>query len=125
MTFDASSWLYIKVIYGTILFNAVADSSSDIFSLKYCLFLLQFISFCEYLGMQLKKLLPLLPQIFQIFLQGFIFIFPSRGSQKLTVIPLRFYLYIVSLRRCYIKVMLYSCYINAFCVEENDSKKAR
>lgn len=33
-TFDASSWLCIKLIYGAILFNAVSDSSSDIFFIE-------------------------------------------------------------------------------------------
>lgn len=97
LTFDASSWLHIKLIYGAIPFNTVSDSSSDIFSLKYCLFLLQCISFSGYLGKQLKNCYPYCFKssrssskvLFPTSLPPppIYFFFPFCGSQKLTAVP--------------------------------------
>lgn len=134
LTFDASSWLHIKLIYGAIPFNTVSDSSSDIFSLKYCLFLLQCISFSGYLGKQLKNCYPYCfrssrssskvlfstpppPPIY--------FFFLSVALRNWLLYPLRLWFYIVSSRQCYIRTMLYPCYLNAFLIEENYSRKAK
>lgn len=89
LTFDASSWLCIKLIYGALLFNTIPASlippvifshwNTVCFSCSACLSV-------GTLGHSSKKLLALLFQIFQIFFQGFLPSFPFCGSQKLTAV---------------------------------------
>lgn len=81
LTFNASFWPCIKLIYVSLLFNMVLVSlipAVIFFSLKCCLFLLQCTSFSGYLETLLKKIASLtvsnLPDLLPVFASFFSFL---------------------------------------------------
>lgn len=141
LTFDASSWLCIKLIYGALLFNTIPVSliSPVIFSHwnTLCFSCSTHLSVCT-LGHSSKKIasltvsnLPdLLPSLFWFFLfcSGCFFFFtslPFCGSQKLTAVTFESLPLHSKFKAKDIKTVLWQWPINTFCMEENDSKKTK
>lgn len=111
LTFDVSYWLCIKHLWSTTFqrSSCLSDPSSAIFSLKYCLFLLQCTSFSWYLGTQLKNIASLtvsnLPDLLPSLGWVFFFLLLSVAFRNWLLYPLRVSVYIVSLRKYCVKTV--------------------